>query len=138
MLEYDVTTVGTYEEIMAPIIANQPFGNAKEKREWEKEYVNGKGDWAVGGESSVDRYKTKEEAYKAFVEDLNSWGGNQLKEFLTKANPNELGELMLGLGGKALGENVEHKQDLIRAIFGNREVLIKYLVQRFPPENVGP
>lgn len=102
MLEYDLATVGTYDEIMAPLAA-QPW-TAKEKREWEKEYVSGKGDWAVCDDTSVDRYKTKEEAYKAFVEDLNSWGGNRLKEFLTKANPNQLSELMLGLGGKALGE----------------------------------
>ena len=118
---------------MAPIIAGQPM-SAKEKKDWEKEYVSGKGDWAVGGETNLDRYKTKEEAYKAFIDDLNSWGNNQFKEFLKNAKPEELQELMLGLGAKALGKGVDDKKILIRSIFAKREILIKYLVLRFPPE----
>jgi len=137
MLEYDVTRVGTYAEIMEPIIAGQQW-TPKEIKDWEKEYVNGKGDWAVGGETSLDRYKTKEEAYKGFIDDLNSWGGKQFKEFLKKANPNELQELILGLGGKALGKDVDDKKILIKALFAKKEVLIKYLTQKFPPENIGP
>lgn len=56
-------TVDLYDNMVADMKAEND-----DWAEWEKEYVSGTGDWAVGGEIDIKRFARKQDAYAEFLE----------------------------------------------------------------------
>lgn len=84
-IEYDTETVGSWSEMSSYM--DEPEN---------KDYVSGSGPWAIKGEMSTTRYRTKPQAYGAFLTGLLKH--DQLKDFLEQASPEDKKELYASKG----------------------------------------
>jgi hypothetical protein len=98
MLEYDVTRVMSWDELMAEMKVATADEEDFDMKSWQKEYVKGKGAWVVAGEMDATRYLTKSQAYLHFLLDLFE-DGDFLKWF-KEAKEKDLKELSQALETK--------------------------------------
>lgn len=84
-ITYDTDTVGSWAN-MKSYMDEPP----------SKDYVSGSGAWAIAGEMSTERFRTKPQAYGTFLAGLFEY--DQLEDFFKQASPEDKQELILSKG----------------------------------------
>ena len=84
-ITYDTDTVGSWAEMKSYM--DEPI---------DKDYVSGSGTWAIAGEMSTERFRTKPQAYGTFLARLLEH--DQLEDFFKQASPEDINELRLSKG----------------------------------------